>query len=105
MKPTLDPPPPGMFIPCRANPERQFPNSDPQEIEAAKTVCLKGNAGRRCEFIERCLEQALHVNYQGIWAATTEDERAKIRRRKGVVPLPVVVSPYSMRHYRQKAAS
>ncbi|MDQ3146775.1 MAG: WhiB family transcriptional regulator [Actinomycetota bacterium] len=47
------------------------------QIEAAKTVCLA------CPVREPCLEFALSTNQDsGVWGATSEDERRKLRRAR-----------------------
>lgn len=45
------------------------------QIEAAKAVC------RACPSVDPCLEFALATNQDsGVWGATSEEERRKIRR-------------------------
>lgn len=47
-----------------------------EQIEAAKRVCME------CEAREPCLEFALSTNQDsGIWGATSEEERRKLRRQ------------------------
>lgn len=91
-------------VPCRANPELHFPTATGPRREAqenrAKTVCRTGSNGHRCPLFDACLTEALHWDVVGVWGATNEKERDAIRKRTGVVPLPVVVSPYSLRAYR-----
>jgi len=66
---------------CRsAEPDLFFPigstGSAIDQIEAAKRVC---NA---CEALEPCLEFALATNQEsGVWGATSEDERRKLRKQ------------------------
>lgn len=43
-----------------------------------------------CEMREPCLEYALHVKVFGFWGGTTENERAKIRKSRGIKPLRVL---------------
>jgi WhiB family redox-sensing transcriptional regulator len=46
------------------------------QIEAAKRVC------RTCEVVDTCLDFALATNQEsGVWGATSEEERRKIRRQ------------------------
>ena len=46
-----------------------------EQIEAAKAVC------RTCPAMDECLEFALATNQDsGVWGATSEDERRKLRR-------------------------
>lgn len=37
-----------------------------------------------CPMREPCLEYALHVSVQGFWGGTTDDERRRIRRSRGI---------------------
>lgn len=80
-------------VPCRADPERMFPSSHgaarPAEDKAAKEVCRTGNNGEPCPVLDACLRYALRYDVDGIWAATTPDERQAIRERSGVVPISV----------------
>ena len=39
-----------------------------------------------CPMREPCLEYALHVKVLGFWGGTTDGERAKIRRARGIKP-------------------
>ena len=62
---------------------RWFPNSYEArgkrplpEVEAAKAIC------RACPVLSVCLDYALESGErEGIWAATTPEERARMRRR------------------------
>lgn len=46
-----------------------------EQIEAAKEVC------RACPATDECLQYALATNQDsGVWGATSEDERRKLRR-------------------------
>ncbi|HMK99366.1 MAG TPA: WhiB family transcriptional regulator [Acidimicrobiales bacterium] len=46
-----------------------------RQLDAAKTVC------RRCPVAEECLAYALATNQQfGVWGATSEQERRRLRR-------------------------
>ena len=89
-------------VPCRRQPERMFPTGTkpntlaPQEA-AAKAVCRTGNNGRACPVLDRCLRYALRHNVEGVWGATTTEERQKIRDRTGVVAIPIALSP-TLRH-------
>jgi WhiB family redox-sensing transcriptional regulator len=65
---------------CRdTNPELFFPIGTTglaiDQIEAAQAVC------RQCPVQPECLEFALATNQEaGVWGATTEDERRKLRK-------------------------
>lgn len=84
-------------VPCRRDPERMFPtgiqNTRKAQEASARAVCRTGNGGRACPLIDRCLRYALRHNVDGVWAATTLDERVAIRERTGVVAIPLVLSP------------
>jgi WhiB family redox-sensing transcriptional regulator len=45
------------------------------QIEEAKAIC------RSCEAVGPCLVWAIETRQPGIWGATTEDERHRMRRR------------------------
>lgn len=45
----------------------------------AKGMCA------RCPLIDECLEWGLYRERYGVWGGTTEDERAALRRRAGIV--------------------
>lgn len=65
---------------CRqVDPELFFPESGANSTHIAKGVCMK------CDVRRECLEYALSMpGMTGVFGATTEGERAKIRaRRKG----------------------
>ena len=83
-------PPDGMPIPCRSNPERQFPSMKHlQAVAAAKTVCLTGDRGRPCPWLTECRAYSLRHLVDGVWGGTDEDERKAIRRRLGIVAEPL----------------
>ena len=67
------------------DPELFFPMKG--ESVEARAVC------KSCPIIDRCLDYALHVKVDGIWGGTTPDQRARIRRKRGIVPSPVAPSP------------
>lgn len=75
---------------CRepgVDPELFFPvgQSGPavRQIAAAKAVCA------RCPVLARCLEWALRAGEpDGIWGATTAEERRVLRGRGARVPVP-----------------
>ncbi|MEU4655102.1 WhiB family transcriptional regulator [Streptomyces sp. NPDC023723] len=61
------------------DPELFFPRSksgaDLLQEEEAKAVC------RRCPLLLPCLRGALERNELGVWGATNEDERRRMKRR------------------------
>ena len=81
-------------VPCRRDPEKQFPTSHgdkrTRDDAAAKTVCTRGNNGRPCHLLAPCLRYALRHTVEGVWGATTEEERKKMQEANGIVPLPLV---------------
>ena len=80
-------------VPCRRDPERQFPvghgSAREAQEHAAKTVCRRGDNGRACPLIDRCLRFALRHAVEGVWGATTAEERQAIRARTGVEAIPL----------------
>lgn len=73
-------------LPCQTgSPDRWFPPSglDPKQIEALKTEC------RSCHILDSCREWATVHGEKGIWGATTDGERAAIRKHRGVVAQPI----------------
>lgn len=57
-----------------ANPDR-FYAFEEYQIEQARNIC------RRCPAIRECLVWALTHTEEGVWAATTADERAELLAR------------------------
>lgn len=55
-----------------------FEENNPARIDSAKAYC------RRCPFRDACLNWALTVGEQGIWGATTADERKALRRSRHI---------------------
>ncbi len=70
--------------PCRETdveiffPERGKPTAALKSIRTAQAIC------RRCPYKDPCLEWALTHHEIGIWGATTEGERRRIRRSRKV---------------------
>ncbi|MBA8827089.1 hypothetical protein FHX42_004473 [Saccharopolyspora lacisalsi] len=62
------------------DPELFFPVSDQaqQQIAAAKRVCAS------CPVRQACLQFALHSDVEGLWGATTQQERKRLRREDSV---------------------
>ncbi|MCU1677703.1 MAG: transcription factor WhiB [Frankiales bacterium] len=63
---------------CRdVDPELFFPavGANGAAIESAREIC------HTCPSIDRCLDWAIAHNVDGIWGATTTQERVAIRRR------------------------
>jgi WhiB family redox-sensing transcriptional regulator len=85
-------------VPCRRDPERMFPVADKPggyaaSVERAKAVC------RTCPLVDPCFAYAIRVDVAGVWGNSSEQERQEFRKNNGIVPIPVVSSPYSMRAY------
>lgn len=55
-----------------------------------------------CEFIQPCLEYAVHVNVEGTWGGTTLNQRKKIRRARGIVAETLALSDVAIRAQRVK---
>ena len=63
-----------------------FPDSREQESEAVKTAIKICST---CPLYSKCLEYSLAVKVEGIWAGTTENERKIMRRKQGIVGIPL----------------
>ena len=65
--------------PCaQINPDIFFPEEDKnlyKNQREAKAIC------RTCEFVVPCLDYALKSDVMGIWGATTQSERRRLRRQ------------------------
>jgi WhiB family transcriptional regulator, redox-sensing transcriptional regulator len=59
---------PGLFFPAGES------GPSLRQIERARTIC------RRCPVLATCLRYAMDTGQQGIWGATTDDERRAIRQ-------------------------
>ena len=57
---------------------------DRNELQQLKQVCFK------CPSQQPCLDYALKHGVSGVWAGTTSKERADIRKRRGIVAIPLV---------------
>lgn len=44
---------------------------------------------RACPIREACLAYALAYDVRGVWGGTTRPERNRIRRQRGIQPLPI----------------
>jgi hypothetical protein len=65
----------------------------PQEITRAKNIC-KGVGGRpACPFLDPCLDYALRITVSGLWGGTTETERRRLRRERGINAKPAYFHP------------
>ena len=63
-----------------------FPDSTVQEqsiVKAMERMCVE------CPIYQQCLEYALHVKVDGIWAATTPNQRKLMRRRMGITGVAI----------------
>lgn len=60
---------------CRALDPEAFFAFDDRRIQQARNVC------RRCPEIRPCLAWALEHSEYGVWAGTTEDQRAELLHR------------------------
>jgi WhiB family transcriptional regulator, redox-sensing transcriptional regulator len=59
---------PGLFFPLSES------GSSLRQIERARAIC------RRCPVLTTCLPYAIDTHQEGIWGATTDDERRAIRQ-------------------------
>ena len=80
---------------CRTvDPEMFFPDNDTKSAaEPAKIVC------RRCpgEILASCLRYALTHQVEGIWGATTETDRERIRQVHEIDAEPIVAGDREIR--------
>lgn len=65
-----------------------------EEHRQAQALCTG------CPFLDPCGEYALSWKVDGIWAGTTETERKKIRRKRGIVPTALAMSDKAIRAER-----
>lgn len=65
---------------CATAPTGLFFSDDPVKVEKAKAIC------RRCPGQVGCFDYALtaYPTERGVWGGTTQDERIKIRRARGL---------------------
>jgi hypothetical protein len=76
--------------PCAtSNPEAWFPESWTSDNRAAIAIC------RTCHYREPCLDYALLVNVVGIWGATTDADRRRIRKERGIKVTPVWMTMFT----------
>jgi hypothetical protein len=76
-------------LPCQSgDPDRWFPASglDPKQTAALKAECAE------CPILDSCREWGIVHGEHGIWGATTDGERAAIRKHRGVTPKRIVMS-------------
>jgi WhiB family transcriptional regulator, redox-sensing transcriptional regulator len=59
---------PGLFFPLSES------GSSIRQIERARAIC------RRCPVLNTCLRYAMDTHQEGIWGATTDDERRAMQR-------------------------
>jgi WhiB family transcriptional regulator, redox-sensing transcriptional regulator len=63
-----------------------FPDSSVQEqsiVKAMTKMC------HQCPIYFECLEYALAVKVDGIWAGTTPAERKRLRKKRGITGIPI----------------
>jgi hypothetical protein len=65
--------------------EFYFPeqNKVTDETKKVKALC------RSCIWKEECLTYALNYSVVGIWGGTSSRERATIRRKLNIIPIPI----------------
>lgn len=68
------------------DPDAFFPEYSGWTLDTERVASLC----RSCEYREPCLEYALYVRVDGIWGGTSRAERDRIRKQRGISPLPIV---------------
>lgn len=66
----------GSEVCSQVDPEIWFPTARSQTGVTAKKLCLT------CPWLEKCREYAVAVDVVGIWGATNEKERSRIRSNR-----------------------
>ena len=64
----------GSEVCAQIDPEIWFPTGNSQTGAMAKRLCLT------CPWLQKCRDYAVGVDVVGIWGATNEKERSKIRK-------------------------
>lgn len=76
--------------PCAgADSEAWFPEVWSNANRAAVAIC------GTCHYRDPCLEYALHVNVVGIWGGTTDAQRRRLRRERGIKVIPVWMTMFA----------
>jgi WhiB family transcriptional regulator, redox-sensing transcriptional regulator len=79
---------PEIFFPITTTTGASAATQLEDQIEAAKSIC------RTCPVQIECLEYALTTNQEaGIWGGADEEERRKLRRKRGLRKKPNQNSP------------
>jgi len=73
----------GSQLCASSDPEAWFPESWSAENRQAILIC------NQCHYKEPCLDYALSVNVLGIWGGTTENDRRRIRKQRGINVIPI----------------
>jgi WhiB family transcriptional regulator, redox-sensing transcriptional regulator len=86
------PVPADVRTPCQDTPDLFF-SVDPHRIAQAKQIC------RTCPHAASCAEWATTRGEEGVWGATTGDERSVQRRRRGIATTrpPTLIVPRAPR--------
>lgn len=93
----------GKQICLTGDPDIFFPSlhedpDNPQEGDQAKYVKAVKHAKslcRECQHVVPCLEYALHCDVDGIWGATTKNERKRLRKELNIPsPKSITLSIY-----------
>jgi len=71
----------GTQLCAQVDPELFFPNN---ASEATKLKRVVIPICRACSFQTKCLEYAINSDVYGIWAGTSDTDRMKIRKQKGL---------------------
>jgi len=68
----------GSQLCAQIDPEIWFPTAKKQTGAMAKKYC------RSCPWLVRCREYAVQVDVVGIWGATNEKERSRMRKKQKI---------------------
>ena len=71
----------GTQVCTQVDPELFFPNNASETAKLKKIVKPICSA---CKFQTECLEYAIQSTVEGIWAGTSETDRAKLRKQLGI---------------------
>jgi len=68
----------GSEVCSQVDPEIWFPTARNQTGAMAKKLCLS------CPWLEKCQNYAVQVDVVGIWGATNEKERSRMRKKQKI---------------------
>jgi hypothetical protein len=88
----------GSQVCAQTDPDLWFPTSEKQTGRIAKNLC------RSCIWLTPCLKYALRHEVVGVWGATTERERAQMRKQLDITAIPLYSSSLFTTSLRGKVA-